>query len=314
MPSSSPHVVFDSRLLAIEELFRQRQYAAAVNDLSQLSEAEFSSLEHEHGLFLLLQAEGAVFEGEYKKAVESGLKSAKLLADLPFNQRYGRVQLVLSKAYSATGDLKNAEIRARDALAAFRRAADTVGQVDSLNELGHVAYIRCDYHAAESFLTDALAKVSDNPRKIAQLTGNIATLQVFTGRWEEAEANLNQSLAYNVEQKYESSQAVNYLSRGYLRLRRRQFVMARRDLDAALEIVGRLGLKREKVIYLVYAGEWAMQKGDFLKAKMLFSDAYQKGNLRAPGSSLVSQAARCLAETELALDNLDEAMKYSQKA
>ncbi len=75
-----------------------------------------------------------------------------------------------------------------------------------------------------------------------------------------------------------------------------------------------MDLKREKVIHLEYAGELALEKGDNLKAKSILSNAYEKGMLLAPESSLVSQSARLLAEVELALDNVDEAMKYGQKA
>jgi tetratricopeptide (TPR) repeat protein len=313
MPLSSPQVTFDDRLLAVEELFRQRQYSLALQELADLSESEFSSMEHEHGLFLLLRAEGDYFEGNYKKALELGLRAAKLLADFPLNRRYGRIQLVLSKSYSALGDLKNAEMRARDALAAFRRARESIGQVDSLNELARIACIRCDYRGV-SFLIDAISKSLDDPGKVAQLTGNLGTTRIHTGEWEKAESDLTRALNYNTAHNQETSQAVNLLSLGSLRLRRRQFILARRDLDHALEIISRLGLKREKVIYLEFAGELALEKGDVFKAKTLLSEAYHKGVMLAPASSLVSQSSRRLAEAELALDNLDEAMKYGQKA
>lgn len=314
MELSSPQVTFDNRLLAVEELFRQRQYNAALRELSSLSESEFASSEHELGLLLSLKADGNYFEGNYGEALADGHRAAKLLADFPLNRRYGRIQLVLSKSYSAVGDLKNAEMRARDALAAFRRASEPVGQVDSLNELAAIAYIRCDYYSGVNFLVDALSKVSDNPRKIAQLTGNMGTLRIHTGQWEQAESELTEALHYSTEHNQETSQAVNLLSRGYLHLRRRQFILARRDFDNALEIVNRLGLKREKIVYLEYAGELAFEKGDMLKAKILLADAYKDGFMLAPGSSLVSQSGRRLAEVELALDNVDQAMKYGQKA
>jgi len=312
MPLSSPRVTFDERLLAVEELFRQRKNKAASRELTDLSESEFSSTEHEHGLFLLLQAEGSYFDGKYRAALEFGLRAAKLLAEFPLNRRYGRIQLVLSKSYSALGDLKNAEMRARDALAAFRRAGESIGQVDSLNELARIACIRCDYRGG-SFLVDAISKALDNPRKVAQLTGNLGTLRIHTGEWELAESDLTKALNYNTAHNQETSQAVNLLSFGYLRMRRRQFILSRRDLDYALEIISRLDLKREKVIYLKFAGELALEKGDIFKAKTLLNDAYQKGLMLAPASALVSQAGRRLAEAELALDNLDEAMKYGQK-
>ncbi len=314
MSLSSPHIAFDDRLLAIEELVRQRQYTAAARELAGLSEDEFSSSPHEFGLILLLKAQGFYQDGQYSKSLEYGHRAAKLLADFPLNRRYGSAQLVLSKSYSALGDLKNAEIRARDALASFRRGRDSTGQVDSLNELARISAIRCDYVAGVSFLSDAVTMCADQERKVAQLTGNLGTLRICTGEWQQAENELTGALEYNRAHGHEISQAINLLSLAYLRMRRRQFILARHDLDNALEIASRLGLKREKVLYLKFAGELAFERGDLFKAKSLLADAYQKGILLAPVSALVSQACRRLAEAELALENSDEAMKWAQKA
>ncbi|MFQ6008643.1 MAG: sigma 54-interacting transcriptional regulator, partial [Candidatus Zixiibacteriota bacterium] len=314
MKLSSPQITFDNRLLAIEELFRQRQYKAAIKELAGCKDSEFESQEHNYGLFLLLSTEGNHYEGNYRKALESGLRAARILADFPFNRRYGRIQLVLSKSYSSLGDLKNAEIRARDALASYRRASDTEGQVDALNELARIAYIRSDFTSSLGYLTDALPMVSDNPHKVALLTGNIGRVRGYLGMWPEAESDLKKTLELNTANNEEISQVVNLLSLGQLYRRRRQFVMAQRQYDRALEIIARLDLKRERVIYLEFTGELAFDKGDILKAKTLLSDAYQKGIMLAPNSSLVSQSSRRLAEVELALDNADQAMKYGQKA
>jgi two-component system response regulator PilR (NtrC family) len=314
MKNSSPEITFDNRLLAVEEQLKQRRYDLAVRELSSLPQSEFASKAYELGLYHLLQAECCFSDGNYRCSLDNGLKAAKILADFPLNRRYGRVQLILSKTYSALGDLKNAEIRARDALAAYRRANEPVGQVDSLNELARIHHIRCDYQKATEYLSDAVAMVADNPRKVAQLTGNLGMIRIRNGQWNEAEKNLAEAYKYNKENNQEISQAINLLSLGYLHLRRRHFILASRHFDQALEIISRLGLKREKIIHLEYTGELAFAKGDNVKAKALLSDAYQKGMLLAPGSSLVSQAGRRLAEVELALDNVDEAMKYAQKA
>ncbi|MEW5993584.1 MAG: hypothetical protein AB1744_04220, partial [Candidatus Zixiibacteriota bacterium] len=314
MPLSSPQVTFDDRLLAVEELFRQRQYAAARRELAELAEADFARSPHELGLYLLLTASGCYHDGSYVKSLEFGHKAAKLLADYPLNRRYGWIQLILSKSYSALGDLKNAEIRARDALASFRRASDKTGQVDSLNELARISSIRCDYAAGVEFLSEAVAMIPGDERKVAQLTGNTGTLRICAGQWSQAEKELTEALDYNRSNGHEISQAVNLLSLAYLRIRRRQFILARRHLDNALEIISRLGLKREKVLYLKFAGELALEKGDLYRAKSFLSDAYHKGVLLAPVSALVSQASRRLAEAELALDNVDEAMRWAQKA
>ncbi len=314
MHLSSPKIIFDKRLLAIEEQFRQRKYRLALEELQQLEEKQFESQPHELGLYQLLVADGSFYKGDYRRAVECGLSAAKILAGYPLNRRYGRVQLVLSKAYYALGDMKNAEIRARDALAAYRRASDVPGQVDSMNQLAGVAYIRCRYATAENFLNDAVEMVADNPRHVAQLTGNLGRTRIRTGRWTQAEKDLTTAIKHNHDNHSEISEAMNLLSLGLLQLRRREFAVAQRSLDNALDIVSRLDLKRERVIYLEYAGELAFEKGDIFKAKAILNEAYHRGMLLAPASALVSQSGRRLAEVELALDNFDEAMKYAQKS
>jgi len=314
MNLSSPKIVFDKRLLAIEEQFRQRKYQGAAAELEQLSQAELESKPHEHGLWLLLKAYAAYYEGNYQNALKYGLDAVKKLANFALNRRYGRAQLILSKSYSAIGEMKNAEIRARDALASFRRANDSSGQIDSLNELARISFMRCDYGMAGNFLNDAIGLVTDNPRKRYQLTGNLGRIRTFTGQWSEAESSLKEALKYGVENKEEISQAVNLLSLGYLELRRRRFAEATRRFNKALEIIDRLRLTREQIIYLEYTGELALERGDIYKAKAILSEAYQKGMLLAPGSALVTQAGRRLAQAELTLDNVEEAMKYGQKA
>jgi len=314
MDLSSQKTSLDSRLLSVEELIRQRRKNIALEELSRLSEADFEQKPHELGVYLSLRAEGSRYKGEYRRAIEDWLRAGKLLANSPLNIHYGRVQLGLSRAYLGLGDLKNAEIRGYDALAAFRRVNDEPGVIESLNNLARIAFVRCDYRVAVSRLEDALALIKDDPVMAASLNANLSRLRIHTGQWEQAEAGLTEALEYDRKQNDEVPQAVNLLSLGYLHLRSRRFILAGRTFDKALEIIGRLELRREKVIHLEYAGELALERGDAYKAKAVLSTAYTKALLLAPESDLVSQSARLLAEAELALDNVEEALKYGQKA
>ncbi len=317
MKLPSQKYVFDNRLLAVEELFkhiRRRNFGAAQRELEKLSEADYADNPHELGLYHSLKAESCFFDGNYPRALEHGLRSAKILADLPLNHQYGRVLFVLAKVYHILGDIKNAELRARDSLASYRRAGDADGQVDALNMLAWINSLRGHHPAALDYLKDAVELAADNPRKVKQLTGNIARTRIFLGQWDEAERELADALKYDYEQKEELSQVMNHLSLGYLHFRRRDFAKASRNYDQARKTIERLDLKREKVLYLEYAGEMALEKGDIHRAKSFLSEAYHQGKLLAPDSSMVAQAARRLADAELALDNVDDAMKFAQKS
>jgi len=314
MAASSQKFVFDNRLLAIEELFRQRRFEASRRDLSSLKESDFAGDTYQLGLYLSLKADALFTEGEYHKALEYGGRGADLLADFPLNRRYARVLLVIARSLMSIGDLKNAEMKAHDSLASYRRASDSLGQVDALNELAYLAFLKSDYSLACQFLDDAVVLAASDPKKTALLTGNVGRIRILTGQWHQAESDLRSALDYSEKNGEEMSLAVNKLSLAYLHLRRREHLFCDRCLSEALEIIERLNLKREKVIYLEYLGELALEKGDILKAKSLLTEAYRLGKLLAPESSLVSQSSRRLAEAEFLLDNLDEAMKYGQKA
>ncbi len=314
MNLSSPNIAFDEKLIAVEELFRQRKYKTAVEEFDKLDITAFKSKEYELGLYYSLAADAEYFKSNYNKSIINGLKGVKLFADYPLNRRFGKIQLILSKTYSALGDLKNAEMRARDGLASYRRCNDDVGQADSLNLLAGISFIRCNYDDVVESLEEGLTHVRNNPRKIAQLRGNLARTRVFTGQWKIAEKETLEVLEYNKINNDETPLAINLLSLAYLQMRLRKFHLASKTLDTALEIIYRLDLKREKFIYLEYAGELAFEKGDNFKAKSLLSKAYEQGLLIAPGSDMVSQSVRRLAEVELALDNINDAMKYGQKA
>lgn len=314
MYSPSHRLVIDDRLLAVEELVRQKKFDLARRDLAALKADQFPPDSPEHGIYLSLSADCAIEIAEYRKAIEFGLAAARLLSDHTLHVRYGRTMLTLSRAYSSLGDLKNAEMRAHDSLSAYRRADDANGQVDALNELARVAYIRTNLTAAAAFLTDAASLAKGNPRKSALLTGNLGRVRTFAGQWIKAEQDLDAALEYNRAHHHDNSVATDLVSLALISIRKREFAAADRRLTEATTIIERLGLKRDRIIAAEFAGELALERGDFYKAKSILSDAYHQARLLAPNSGLVSQVSRRLAEVELALDHTEEAGKFANIA
>ena len=314
MALTSQKHVFDSRLLLIEELVLQRKFEAARRDLQKLSESDFHDDHTQLGLYLSLTADVAFTDGDYDEALDKGVRAAKILADSRHDRQYARMLHVLSKTWWASGDLKNAEAKAYDAVAAYRRAGDPLGQVGGLNELAHIAFMRSDFGAAGRFLDEAVELAAGHPAKAAMLSGNAGRVRTLLGQWEAGERDLKRALDYYTENGDEAARATSLLSLGYLHLRKREFVFADSCLVEAGAIVERQALKRQRVFYQEYAGELAFEKGDLFRAKSLLNDAYRGGLSLASESALVSQAGRRLAEVELALDNVDSAMKYAQKA
>lgn len=314
MATTSQKLVFDSRLLVVEELISQRRFDAARKDLQDLPEADFDSDTVQSGLYLSLTADIAFVDGDYTEALDKGLRAARMLAGSPHNRQYARTLLVLSKTYWALGDLKIAEDKAHDAVASYRRAGDSLGQVSALNELAHIAFMRSDFAGACEFLDQAVVLAEGHLAKVAMLSGNAGRVRTLLGDWSAAESDLKAALDFHKKNGDEPALAGTLLSLGYLHLRRREFIFADGCFEEAREIIERLGLKRQKVFRLKYAGELALEKGDLYKAKSLLERAYREGQMLAPESALISQTGRRLAEVELALDNIESAMKYAQKA
>lgn len=316
MATTSQKSALDHRLLVIEELLLQRKPEAARKDLQSLTEADFTG-DGDHvqrGFYLSLMADISFLDGEYADALDRGLQAVRILAGSPHHRQYGRTLHVLAKAYWAVGDLKTAEGKARDALATYRRSGDPSGQVSVLNELAHIAFMRSDFKRATELLDEAVTLSEGHPAKAAMLSGNVGRVRTLLGEWTRAEKDLTAALDYYRGNGDESSAATSLLSLGYLHLRRREFVFADRDFEKAREVIERLGLKRQRVFHRKYAGELAFEKGDFLRARALLTEAYREGQKLGPESALVTQAGRRLAEVELALDNVDSALKYAHKS
>ena len=280
MKLPSQKYTFDNRLLVLEETYkyaRQKVHDDARLELQHLAEEEFESSPHELGLLLSLKGQDAYLQGSYPRALEYGLRAIKLLAESPLNIRYAQAVLVLAKVYWALGDLKNAEIRGRDSLAASRRADDKQGHSNALNMLAWIAYIRSDYHTSLEYLEEGLQIARGDARKEAQLSGNLGRIKMYLGNFDDAEKRLTAALDHNITNKDETSQANNLMSLGILRVRQRRFTEAANYYRKSLEIIDRLQLKREKILYLEYAGELALEKGDSFRAKTILSDAYHQG-------------------------------------
>jgi len=314
MATTSQKHALDHRLLLIEELLLQRKPDAARRDLRSLAESDFAGDNVQAGFYLSLTADIAFQDGEYADALDRGVRAVRQLAGSPHHRQYGRALHVLAKAYWAAGDLKTAEGKARDALASYRRSGDAAGQVSVLNELAHIAFMRSDLKRSTELLDEAVGLSEGHPAKAAMLSGNVGRVRTFLGEWPRAEQDIRGALDFYRGNGDETSAAASLLSLGYLHLRKREFVFADGHFERAREIVERMGLKRQRVFHRKYAGELAFEKGDLFRAKALLTEAYVEAQKLSPGSALVTQSGRRLAEVELALDNVDSALKYAHKA
>ncbi|UCD17457.1 MAG: sigma 54-interacting transcriptional regulator [Candidatus Zixiibacteriota bacterium] len=312
--TSSTEVGFDTRLLEIEELYRQRKPDIASEKLQVLKKAAFTPEGFELGLFKSLQASDYSYCGDYQKAIKYGLEANRLLASSALHKRVGRVQWLLYRNYAAVGDFKTAEIFARDAYATFRRCSEREGMIDALTGLGRIAFTRCDFSRAIEYVDDAIALSKGDNVRMARLIGNLGRVETFSGDYENAESHLKTSVKLARDLDQPLSIAKGHLSLGYLYLRQRQFILASREFKSAAILFDKHPEPFDQYILAEYNGELALEMGDIVQAKKILTKAYADSRELAPESNLISQIARRLAQVELELDNLDEALKLAQRA
>jgi transcriptional regulator with GAF, ATPase, and Fis domain len=313
-PTSRQNADFDSRLLEIEELYRQRKPEIASERIKDLISSGYGPEGYELGLFLSLRAHASFDAGDYKAAIKLGNEANALLASSAFHGRVANLLFLLHKSYIAVGDLKTAERLAHDAYAFYRRAEDRKGMIDSLNGLGQLAFIRCDYEQSMEHVAEAIELSRGDNIRMARLIGNLGRIEILNGDWSSAEENLKTALRLSSELEQDISVARNHLSLGFLYVRQRQFILASRELRSAESLIKDGRFLREKVILAEYQGELAFESGDIVQAKRILLEAYRQAQDLAPESSLMSQITRRLAQVEYALDNLEDSLKYAQKS
>jgi len=314
MSNASLNIDFDSRLLEIEELYRQRKPDVAQEKVKSLIEGSIEYRDFEEGLFKFLEASYFFYKGDYLKADESANHSNRLLASSIYHTRVGRVQLLLYRIKSEFGDYKLAENYAHDALAFFRRSNDKTGIIAALNGLARISFIRCQFPTSVEFIEEAIIHAKGDNIRMTELVGNLGRVEILSGDWNSAGEHLLTALKLSVQLKQEVSSARNHLSIGFLKIRQRQFAAADREFSDASAIIQNLDLYREKLLLMEYQGELAYEMGDMIQAKKILSKAQDVCRKAIPESALSAQINRRLAQVEMFLDNLDNSLSIAQKS
>jgi two-component system response regulator PilR (NtrC family) len=307
----------DSRLLDIEGLFRQQEQKEkrrALAALERLEKDNFSPSGINKGLYLLLSAHRALIQTEYSLTISLCQQALEEIGRTSLNYRIGRLQWFMYRAHIALGDLKAAELCARDALASYRRIEDMEGIADAYNAISRIYYLQSDYVLAAEYINEAIQHVDSDSVLKAKLLSNLGRIYLRTGEMDKAAENLRLALKVSNDNDLPVFSAQNYLSLGYLHMRNRQYQQAEIEFDTAYNLIFENDLKREHVIYLEYIGELAYEKQDLVAAKKHLEKAVELGMKLAPESALLSQTLRRLAQVELELGRHEDAMRLSQKS
>ncbi len=230
--------------------------------------------------------------------------------------RLAEVLTVMGKAYAGRGDLKNARIQIRNALASFFRVGHTDGIIRSYNELARIEFIRGEFELAIDHLTEAIShcEQSGNVDFRAKLVGNLGRIHLLRANWDGARESLELAVRTQSRLGNKLSVARNRLSQGLLLVRQGKFDAAASVLDQAAEIIEQNGYLREESILHEYRGMLAHLAGEFERAVDEFERALELGREVAARGDLAAQSLRGLAEAYFEKGEITAAEKTGAEA
>jgi transcriptional regulator with GAF, ATPase, and Fis domain/Tfp pilus assembly protein PilF len=306
----------DRRIDHIESLAAAKDFEKAKAELEKLKKGKAGLSAHEGQVYYL---ESLISHGQtrYQEALEKAQEAYRVLKTTSRHRNIAQVQHLLGNIFIALGDLKEAQVEIRDALASYRRVGDEQGLANAQNKLAQIFFIRSEYDRAIESLKEAInhvRKTKNHGPMLGRAFGNLGRIHLLSGEWTKAQKYFRDAIKQNEMAENQTSICRNLLSLGYIAQLQRKFKQAHDSYQKAYGIIRKKGLKREKAIYHEYSGELALELGNFDEASGHLSEAIQIGEEIAPRSSLICQSYRILAQLQVNTGKLDLAESSCQRS
>jgi len=306
----------DRRINHIESLVAKKDFDGAKAELEKVKKGKGGLSVHQGESYYL---ESLILHGltRYQEALEKARRAYEVLKHTSRHRNIAQVQHLLGNIFIAIGNLRQAEVEIRDAVASYRRVGDEPGMADAQNKLAQIFFIKSEYDRAIESLNEAIdhvRKIKDHGPMLARAFGNLGRVYLLLGDWTKASKYFHDSIKQNEIVENQTSICRNLLSLGYIAQLQRKFKQAHDYYRKAYDIIQKKGLKREKAIYHEYSGELAKDQRNTGEASHHLSFAIHMGEEIAPQSSLLCQSYRILAQLQVNAGKLDLAESSCQKS
>jgi transcriptional regulator with GAF, ATPase, and Fis domain/Tfp pilus assembly protein PilF len=299
----------------ILKLLKEGEYSAALKELDCLS-ADECRLPAQQAEVSYYRALALSSMSRYADALAAARVAFSYYNNSVDHLRLAEILTIMGKSYAGRGDLKNARIQIRNALASFFRIGHTDGIIRSYNELARIEFIRGEFDLAVDHLTEAISHCEQegNVDFRAKLVGNLGRIHLLRANWDGARESLE--LAERTQARLGNHLSVvrNQLSRGLLHIRQGKLAAATAILDEAAASITLRGYLREEAILHEYRGMLAGIAGDFDAAIAEFERALSLGRKVAEKGDLVAQSLRGLAEAYFEKGEITAAEKTANEA
>jgi DNA-binding NtrC family response regulator/tetratricopeptide (TPR) repeat protein len=213
-------------------------------------------------------------------------------------------------------DFARAREHFENALFAFQRIGSRPGMIRTMTYLGILHKNDTRWELALHHLTRAqrLAEDCGDAVRVAQAGVNIGIVAFKSGRWDLAETVLDRSLAAYRAIGRPLGITCAALARANVHRGRRQFDAARALLREALQLSRRHGYPREMALCYEFFGEMEHDRGHPHRSLRLYQRAMEIALRIAPQGDLVSEIERRMAESLVALGELDPAADAARRS
>jgi DNA-binding NtrC family response regulator/uncharacterized protein HemY len=307
----------EARIEITESLVQQGKFSQALGEIQKVENHPDVELSFTDKGDLHYLASVCLYNlGRYQEALAEAMLAYEIFKNTSENKKVAEIQKTLGRINQSLGNLKKAELYARDAITTYRRIGDQSEIIYSYNLLARIYFIKCDFEKSIEHLNEAkeLSEKVGNCKMTALLSGNIGRIYALLGDWGKAEKNLEISLEFNQRNGDELSLCKDLLSLGFTSCLKRDFHRSEGLLTEAFELAQKNNFLRELAIYYEYAGQLACSEGDEKTAKSYFQKAIEIGQTAAPEGDINNQTYRLLAELQVAQKDFDQALLSCQKS
>ncbi|MGB7062404.1 MAG: sigma 54-interacting transcriptional regulator [Candidatus Zixiibacteriota bacterium] len=307
----------DIKFGLVESLLHRGDFKQALAKIRELENQKvIDDVSAEAGELSYLGAFALDKLGKLNEALTRAKKAYEILRNTEKHKRLAQIQHIMGIIYAHLGELKSAEIQFIDTASIYRRIKDEKGIAEIYNELARICFLRSDFSRAIEYINDALdfCRRTSDQKMAARLHGNLGTILMLKDRWAEAEKSLLSSLEANQALKDDINVCRSLLSLGNLSCLARKSGESRQYLERALALITENNFVRELAIYHEYRGDLEFARGDFKAARNHFCKAIEIGERIAPGSAIISQAYRLLADLQAEEGDHQKALASCEKS
>lgn len=307
----------NARVELITSLIEHGDFAQALQEIQKTERGLGAKLSpEEKGHMYYLTSVSLYHLGRYKEALAKAKLALEIFKDTSENKKVAQIQDILGRINLSLGDLKNADLYARDAITTYRRIGELAETVKSYNRLARIYFIKCDLKKSIECLNEAkeLSEKVGDFKTNALIHGNLGRVYTLIGEWEQAEKNLETSLSFNQRDGDELNLCKDLLSLGFVTCLHRNFHRSKELLSRAFELAQKNSYLRELVIYHEYMGELCFHQGRYREVDDHYDQIINMWENAAPDGDMISQTYRLLAELRMVQKRHNEALTWCQKS